>query len=170
VLEILVFGLGLFLAAQDRPTQHVRSSDAGILALINSGLARSGTFRQLVDTLNESDVIVYVEPQATRESRQIQRELLDAYLIHHVVNQGGYRYLRVVLGARGAERRLIAVLAHELQHAVEIARAPEVRDDAKLEDFFSRSSLSFGCTGTCYETQDAKDLQRRVSEELAKRR
>jgi hypothetical protein len=167
MLQILVLGLGLSLAVQQNaPIQHVRSSEAWILALINAGLARSATFRQLVDMLNESDVIVYIEAQVTRESRQIHRESLDAYLIHHVVDQGGYRYLRIGVGARGAKRRLIGVLAHELQHAVEITRAPEVRDDEKLENFFSRASLSFNCAGTCYETQEAKDIQRRVNEEL----
>jgi hypothetical protein len=168
MLQILVLGLGLsFAVQQNAPIQHVRSSEPWILALINAGLARSATFRQLVDTLNESDAIVYIETQATRESRQVHRESLDAYLIHHVVDQGGHRYLRIGLGARGAEKRLISILAHELQHAVEIARAPEVRDDRKLQDFFSRASLSFNCAGMCYETQDAKDIQRRVSEELA---
>jgi hypothetical protein len=167
VLQILAFGVALSFAAQDVPIQHVRSSEPRILALINTGLARSATIRRLVDTLNESDVIVYIETQVTRESRQVHRESLDAYLIHHVVDQGGHRYLRIGLGARGAEKRLIGVLAHELQHAVEIARAPEVRDDQKLQAFFSRASLSFNCAGTCYETQEAKDIQRIVSEELA---
>jgi hypothetical protein len=120
MLQILVLGLGLsFAVQQNAPIQHVRSSEPWILALINAGLARSATFRQLVDTLNESDVIVYIETQATRESRQVHRESLDAYLIHHVVDQGGHRYLRIGLGARGAEKRLISILAHELQHAVE---------------------------------------------------
>ena len=49
---------------------------------------------------------------------------------------------------------------------MEIARAPEVRDDERLQDFFSRASLSFNCAGMCYETQEAKDIQRRINEEL----
>lgn len=167
MLQILAFGVALSFAAQDVPIQHVRSSEPRILALINTGLARSATIRRLVDTLNESDVIVYIETQVTRESRQVHRESLDAYLIHHVVDQGGHRYLRIGLGARGAEKRLIPILAHELQHAVEIARAPEVRDDERLRDFFSRTSLSFNCAGMCYETQEAKDIQGTVNEELA---
>jgi hypothetical protein len=167
VLQILAFGVALSFAAQDVPIQHVRSSEPRILALINTGLARSATIRRLVGTLNESDVIVYIETQVTRESRQVHRESLDAYLIHHVVDQGGHRYLRIGLGARGAEKRLIPILAHELQHAVEIARAPEVRDDERLRDFFSRTSLSFNCAGMCYETQEAKDIQGTVNEELA---
>jgi hypothetical protein len=170
MLQILVLGLGLsFAVQQNAPIQHVRSSEPWILALINAGLARSATFRQLVDTLNASNVIVYIESQVMRERRQIHRESLDAYLIHHVVDKGGYRYLRIGLGARGSNRRLIGVLAHELQHAVEIARAPEIRDDEKLENFFSRSSLPFDCAGSCYETQEAKDIQRTVNEELAAR-
>jgi hypothetical protein len=170
MLHLLVLGLGLFSAVQQNaPIQHVRSSEPWILALINTGFARSAAFRQLVDTLNASDVIVYVESQVTRESRQIHRGSLDAYLIHHVVDQGGHRYLRIGLGARGSDRRLISVLAHELQHAVEIALVPEIRDDESLQNFFSRASLSFSCAGACYETQGAIDIQRKVNEELAAR-
>jgi hypothetical protein len=64
---------------------------------------------------------------------------------------------------------LVGVLAHELQHAVAIARAPEVRDDEKLQDYFNRASLSFSCAGMCYETQEAEDVQHAVNEELAAR-
>jgi hypothetical protein len=167
MLTIFVLGLGLSFAAQDAPIQHVRSSEPRILALLNAGLARSATFRRLIDTLDASDVIVYVELQASRESRQVQRESLDAYLLHQVVSRGGQRYLRIGLGARGSERRIIGILAHELQHAVEIARAPDVRDAGSLQKFFSRVSLAFGCAGTCYETQEAKDVQRLVDDELA---
>ena len=165
--QVLVLGVGLCVAEQNMPIQHVRSSEPRILALINAGLARSETFRRIVDTLNASDVIVYIEPGVTRESRQIHRESLDAYLLHDVTSRGGYRYLRIEFGARGAERRLIGVLAHELQHAVEIAGAPSVRDGESLKNFFDHVSMAFGCAGTCYETQDAKDIQRTVSEELA---
>ena len=88
MLTIFVLGLGLSFAAQDAPIQHVRSSEPRSLALINAGLARSATFRRLIDTLDASDVIVYVELQASRESRQVQRECLDAYLLHQVVSRG----------------------------------------------------------------------------------
>src|SRR5215467_9553019 len=64
------------------PEQHVRTTHPGILALIEAGLSRSDTFRRLVDTLNASDLIVYIEPKLTRQQ-------LGGYLAHNVVIAGG---------------------------------------------------------------------------------
>jgi len=89
--------------------------------LIDAGLSRSTTFRSPVVMLNESDVIVYIEPKLTREA-------LGGYLQHRVVVGGQYRYLRVAVEIAGSERHLVSLLAHELQHALEIAQAPEARD------------------------------------------
>ncbi len=167
MLKILVLALWLPSAAQSTSGQHVRSSEPRIQALIKTGQARSVTFRGLLDALDASDVIVYIESHVARESRQTVRQNLDAYLLHQVASQGGYRYLRIAVGARGSERRLIAILAHELQHAIEVAQAPAVRDSDDIERMFSALALTFGCGGTtCYETQAAKDVERIVSQEL----
>ena len=42
--------------------RHVRSSDAGIRALVRTGYDQSATFRALVDEIEANRVIVYVEP------------------------------------------------------------------------------------------------------------
>jgi hypothetical protein len=68
---------------------------------------------------------------------------------------------------RGAPNRVIAVLAHELQHAVEVAQAPEARDGESLEQMFSRLAIPSGCGSTnCYETQASKDVEYAVRDEL----
>ncbi len=53
--------LALALTAQDTSSPHVRSTEPKILALIDAGIAGSATFRGLIETLNQSDVIVYIE-------------------------------------------------------------------------------------------------------------
>jgi hypothetical protein len=59
------------------------------------------------------------------------------------------------------------LLAHELQHAIEVAHDPEARDVQSLEQLFTRLAITFGCGGsTCSETQAAKDVEARVSDEL----
>jgi hypothetical protein len=55
----MVMMLVAALAAQEPSTPHVRANDPRVLALFRAGLSRSTTFRQLVDTLDHSDVIVY---------------------------------------------------------------------------------------------------------------
>jgi hypothetical protein len=106
-----------------------------------------------VDTLDHSDVIVYVDPKLTRQS-------LGAYLAHNVVVSGGVRYLHVAIDARGAESRLVPLLAHELQHAVEVAAEPGARDPQSVEQLLERLAIQFGCGGTsCTETQAARDVE-----------
>ena len=155
--------LALAVTTQNSPERHVRATEPAILKLIDAGLSHSATFRSLVAMLNESDVIVYIDPKFTRQG-------LGGYLAHNIVAHGGYRYLHVAVETQGTQRRLVSLLAHELQHAVEVAQAPDARDAESLERTFSRLAIKFGCSGTtCYETQAAKDVEYVVSEELAKR-
>ena len=160
---LTIMMLSLALTAQDSPERHVRATEQKILKLIDAGLSRSETFRRLVATLNESDVIVYIEPKLTHQA-------LGGYLAHNVVAQGNHRYLHIAVQTQGSERRLVSLLAHELQHAVEVAQAPEARDAESLERTFSRLAVMFGCGGTtCYETQAAKNVEHIVNEEFAAR-
>jgi len=138
---------------------HVRTTQPRILTLVNEGKARSETFRQLVTTLDGSDVIVYLEPKMTRH-------MLGGYLFHDVAGRGGWRYLRIAVDFQGARNRVIALLAHELQHAVEVAQAPEAHNAESLETMFSRLAIG-GCGGTtCYETQAAQEVEYAVGDEL----
>jgi hypothetical protein len=150
----------LLLGGQASPTHHVRSTEPKISALINAGLARSSTFQHLVETLDRSDVIVYVDTKLTRPA-------LGAYLAHTVVVAGGVRYLHIAIDAHGAERHLVPLLAHELQHALEVAGDPTVRDSESMDRLFERLAVEFGCGGTtCAETQAAKDVEAAVGAEL----
>src|SRR5437762_12569216 len=122
------------LAAQELEGPHVRSGQPEIAVLIATGLSQSSTFRRLVETLNESDVIVYVHPK-------LRHPALRGYLCHNVAARGGHRYLHVAIDMHGTPARLIALLAHELQHAVEVASDTNVRDAAAVEHLFERISL-----------------------------
>jgi len=148
------------LTAQEPSTHHVRSSDPKVVALFNTGMSRSETFRRLVDILDRSDVVVYVEAKTTRQA-------LGGYLAHNIVVAGAYRYVHVAVEVQGAPGRLVPLLAHELQHAVEVAQNPEARDANALDALFDRLSIMFGCDGTtCSETQAAKDVEATVTAEL----
>ena len=140
---------------------HVRSTEPRILALVDEGKARSETFRRLVAALDASDVIVYLEPKMTRQR-------LGGYLFHYVGGRGEWRYLRVAVDFHGAHDRVISLLAHELQHAVEVAQAPGARDAESLERLFSRRTIQSGCggTATCYETRASQDVEYAVGNEL----
>src|SRR5262249_25707550 len=148
--------LSAVLSAQDPSTHHVRATNSKVVALFNAGMSHSATFRMLVDTLDHSDVIVYIETKVTRPA-------LGGYLGHNIVVAGAYRYLHIAVDIQGADGRLVSLLAHELQHAVEVAQNPGARDERSLEQLFEHLSIMFGCGGTtCSETQAAKDVEEAV--------
>jgi hypothetical protein len=157
---VTIMMLALAFTAQNSAERQVRAVEPRILALIDAGLSRSETFRQLVATLNDSDVVVYIDPKRSHQA-------LGGYMAHTVTVAGRFRYLHIAIDITGAEGRLIPLLAHELQHAVEIARSPDPRDAAGVREAFLRRAQAFGCTETdCYETRAAVDVEHIVSDEL----
>ena len=139
---------------------HVRPTTGEIRRIIEAGMSTSSTFRRLASELNASDVIVYVDPKLTRAA-------LGGYLSHTVVASGEYRYLRVAIETAGPPRSLVPILAHELQHAVEVSRARDVRDADALERLFASLAIPYGCAqSSCFETHVATDVERLVKSEM----
>jgi hypothetical protein len=146
------------------PDSHVRATEPVIRALLQTGLSRSATFQRLVDALNQADVIVYVDPLRTRE-------MLGGYLSHDVISAGGYRYLHIAINVRGGDVRVIALLAHELQHAIEVAEDPDAGDARHVDALFRRLASKAGCTiASCSETAAAIKVQNLVDSELKTKR
>lgn len=142
------------------PGSHVRSSVPRLAGLITRGVECSSTVRHLVATLDASDVIVYIEAKQRRPS-------LSGYLSHYIVTVAGIRYLRIYVEMQGAERQLIPIIGHELQHAVEVAQAADARTSADLKRVFDRLGFSWGCHAAgCYETRAAGDVERAIRREL----
>ena len=84
---------GVWLAAPVRAADqtdqfsHVRTSDPAVRALLDWGLTRSATLVSLVETLDRSDVIVYLQ-QGTLPAG------VGGMLLHRIVSRGGRRYGR----------------------------------------------------------------------------
>jgi hypothetical protein len=174
MLTILVFALAVGAAAttQDRPeTRHVRSEQPDVVALLHDGIVRSATLAAIVAVLDASDVVVYMESSRHMPNLSPLYETgrLDGYLVHSVATVGNQRYLRIIVNADLPGDRLISIMAHELQHAVEIAQAVTIRSDAGMRRFFQ--SLDSGrCAPRCAETKAAKRVQDVVLRELRNRR
>ena len=152
--------LSSVLTAQDPNTSHVSTTEPLVRSLIEQGLARSERFRRLIDTLNQSDVVVYIDPKITRDT-------LGAYLSHSVVSAGGRRYLHIAVELRGGDIRLVSLLAHELQHAVEVSQDPDARDSEGVARLFARLASKGGCgISNCEETEAALNVQAAVDAEL----
>ena len=140
---------------------HVRSTDDRFLNLLRDGVARSPTFRELIGVLNRSDVIVYIE------SHGRMRTGLSAFLNHRIVTAESHRYLKVVVNRELPRDRLTGVIAHELQHAREVAEAANVRSSADMGALFKRLD-SGRCVliRSCTETDAAVRLEAAVLDEL----
>jgi hypothetical protein len=110
---------------------HIRTTDDRLRQLLDRGLRTSPTFRALVQRLLDSDVVVYLWCDATRE------RVTDGRLTF-VSAAGGLRYVVVRLLPLASAERQIAIMAHELRHAVEIADAPDIVDDASLHRAYRR--------------------------------
>lgn len=144
------------LTAIDRP---VRAASREIQDLIARGMARSRTFAGLVAALDRTDVIVYVETNSRMPQNVAGR------LLFGTASSNGTRYLRVQIARDGSKSAQIAAIAHELQHALEVAHAPEVRDEAGLERFYRRIGIR-GAIERSYDTAAAQLAGRRVRLEV----
>ena len=79
------------------------------------------------------------------------------------------RYVLVEIACPMSEAAAIAILGHELRHALEIASAPSVVDERSLEQLYTQIGFSpcLKAGGfSDFETEDALDAGERVHHEL----
>jgi len=128
---LLVATSSIAIAAEsptDGARRQIRTTDARLRMLLHVGLRTSPTLRALVERLQASDVVVYLRCDGDMPT--------DGRLTF-VSSAGGYRYV-VVRMARLSDARQIAIMAHELRHAVEIADAPDIVDGPSLVRAYQR--------------------------------
>jgi len=150
-------GIARISAAQDEDLPRLRTLDRQLDALIQQGLHESPTFRRLANDVQQSDLIVYVE----RHNRFRQGKSGSIQLI---ATLGGQRYVRVALNSALNERELVVLLAHELQHASELASSPHVFDENGMRELYCSigDARQFG-----FDTLTARQVTAQVSAELA---
>lgn len=140
------------------PDRHVRPVDSTMAGVLERGMRRSGTFAHLVLALNKSDVIVYIESGKVMPTSIVGRLLLAA-------GPEGSRYLRIQVSGHPGSNDMIALVGHELRHALEVAESPDVRDEASLIALYER--IGHPSTGQHqYDTAAAQDAGRQVKSEL----
>jgi hypothetical protein len=137
---------------------HVRGVTAEMNKVIEQGTRRSPTFRGLVEALNRSDVVVYLESTKNLPLN------LDGRLVF-LTSAGGVRYLHVQVAKSLSFRELIAIAGHELQHAVEVATHADVHDSASLAMLYER--IGTREVHNKYDTLAAQLAGKRVRAELS---
>ena len=154
-LVMWVMATGLSVMAEDA-LRSVRPEGSAVRALIDDGISRSATLRDLVHELDNSDVVVYIRFAPCTGG-------VPACLLWAAREPRTRRLLIKINRFGGSPKTLMALLAHELQHAFEVASTPEINDAQSLEHWFEahgwRASEGF-------ETNEAAAVTRTVMAEL----
>ena len=142
--------------ADPRPFR-TRAADDKAWRLIEGGLTRSETIRRLVQQLERSDLIVFVQVCHVAAPALGDTRIMAA--------AEGTRFLRVRVSATASPADQMVVLGHELRHAVEIAEAPQLRDTEGQRELGQR--IGWGSRlGLAYETEAAIKAGEAVRGEL----
>ena len=163
LLCLLVATPSLSIAAESIPESPrrppIRSTDRRLRSLLEEGLRLSPTLRTLVARLRTSDVVVYLQCDGPAGP--------DGRLTF-LSSVGGYRYV-VVRMARFPRMQQIAMMAHELQHVVEIAETPAIVDGQSLVREYRRIGYEnprSQLPGVSFDTQAAVKAGEQVLKEL----
>ena len=147
-------------AAEPQDMPRVRDNgDPSIGALIREATGRSATFRRLVETIDATDGIVYVEHGKCRLGAQ-------AYMMPTVTLAGPHRVLRIVVNKRRHPTAVMAAIGHELRHAVEVLHDRGVTSDHAIYFFYQREGYGRGAR---FETAAAVRAGSQVFDELTGR-
>ncbi len=136
----------------------IRSRSPLASAAMQYGLKRSPSMQALVDALQETDVVAYVDSDL--------KPLGDVWgHVAFISKTSRCRYVRIAITAHVNLAQAAALLAHELQHVLEIASHPEVVDDATLSEMYLRYGKKSRYENS-YDSVEAMEMGTRVAAEI----
>ena len=136
---------------------------SGASTLLDRAVEGSSIVASLLEQIEETDLVVYVTDSMPQEVGGA-----TSYLLFLSCEEGS-RYLMIRLDRfRLTPRERIKWLGHELQHALEVAAAPQVRDAAGMAQLYQRIGWEGGSNRV--ESQAATTTGNRVWQELSRGR
>jgi hypothetical protein len=161
---LFLFATSSALAAQafeDDPRNHIRTTDTRLIRLLHDGMRASDTFRGMVHRLRKSDVVVYLECGGSANRSADGR-------LTFISAAGGVRYVHIRVARLASADVQIALIGHELRHAVEIADAPGVIDGDTLAREYERIGFlnARQIAGTSYDSDAAVEAGYKVLRDL----
>jgi hypothetical protein len=133
-----------------RPLDHLAD------AIVADGIQRSPTIAGLVDALEARDVVVYIRTRI---------DLPHRGMLAFAGRGGPLTYVLVEISPRQGTSDRIATLAHELTHALEVAREPSpVASADDLESLYRR--IGVAVRDGEYESAQALAIERVVMTEI----
>jgi hypothetical protein len=159
---VLLLGQASRADPGDRSTSRIRFDNDRINEVFQEAMNRSPSFSDLVATLETLDRLVYIE-----EGRCGDSEFRGCL---HVLRAPNSRILLIRIDPRQQLRSVIRQMAHELYHALEVAREPDVVHAVTLRDLYQRigERTCFDAAESCWETRAAVAFEALVARELVK--
>ena len=119
--------------------------------------------RTLIEQIQSAPVLVFVNCDVRMPARIGAR-------LHLITSVNGMRYVRVDIDCRLGDRLQFALMAHELQHAMEVGGRSDILDNGSMQSYYEEFGFQSYSDGyhTSYETQAAIDIQARVMMETAR--
>lgn len=154
-------------SASEGAASAIRSPDALLRSLFIDGCRQSPTLHQLAGAIGRTDGVVYMTIGAC------PFRMLRGCLLHAIEDTGNARYLWIRLSANADVRTTIGLMAHELQHALEVLTRATIRSPRDLLTFYqSTESRAYSANPAAgpyraYETRAAIDVAAAVLMELA---
>jgi hypothetical protein len=140
--------------------RHLRPADRTDAALVNESLARSATLRDLVARLDATDVVTYVTAAPCAEFERDSS-------IHFVGRSPYQRFMVIKVNDALPLDRQIALVGHELQHALDMAPASWITDGFRMSQYFALTGWKDSGPKPGFETTTALRTERRVAQEAA---
>lgn len=143
-----------------RPSDALRPQSPRVARWLEEAQRRSATVRQLVDRILLSDVIVYLELSPAIGPH-------TAAALTWMADTPSRRIVRATFSGHLGTTAAIAMLAHELQHVVEVADHPAVRSAATLADLYRTIGHPVGLSGQRWDTMAAIAVEGRARSEAS---
>jgi hypothetical protein len=148
-------------AAQDEPSgSRVRTDNPRLAEVIRYALQRSPSFGDLLATFETLNRVIYVNEGSCRH-----REM---HACLELMTPPGEKNILVWVTPRESIDSVVSQLAHELYHALEVARESGVVDDSSLGELYERigDERCPGASGKCFETRAAVTFEALVIRQL----
>lgn len=146
------------VVGMDIPGPRVRGDDPRARWVIRTALKHSSTTAELVRRLEGTDVLVYVSVGPKAGPFLAATRLMNG--------SGDVRFIWIRLSGEQRPQTQIELLGHELQHVMEIAMHPEVRDAEGMRALFSRIGRQHAADH--FETRNAIEVGRMVRAEIGR--
>jgi hypothetical protein len=167
-IVMAVLGSGDALASDATcllPFRNLQTFDAEPASAVMTCYEKSPTCRRIIDEIEMSTTVLLIrhgecEPGKGGSCLRFARTLPEA------------RYLHVVLDRNLLGRYLLGAMAHELQHALEVVRAPEVVDVPSLRSLYKRIGFFQYASREreAWETEEARRTASVVCKEIRQSR